>query len=234
MTFKISAVRRPRVFTGCVGRQTNANREVASVGELGKPSAKMNIPTASISSQPCAVWQCLASAVPSPLTRVVLQQSQTQLRVTWSISAAETAKSYSASTKPAAHRIARCRGGGQPVAVVLKALNPMTLLTVGSRDAKNPQGWGAFFDNPPQRPSETFLVALGKRRVQTTNEGNRTTISLAEAAAGGFRGDVRFTFIATARFSHVETVMITGGLAGDHLRHRSRQRRAGLERDGVA
>ena len=54
-----------------------------------------------------------------------------------------------------------------------------------------------------------FLVTLGKRRVQTTNKGTRTTISLAEASAGGFRGDVRFTFYRNSPLIHVETVMTT-------------------------
>jgi hypothetical protein len=98
---------------------------------------------------------------------------------------------------------------GKPVTQVMKALNPVTLLTVGSRDSKNPQGWGAFFDKVPTRPYETFLVSLGKRRVQATNEGNRTTISLAEASAGGFSGDLRFTFYRNSPLIHAETVMTT-------------------------
>src|SRR6185295_4257533 len=98
---------------------------------------------------------------------------------------------------------------GQPATVLMSALNPVTLLTVGSRDSKNPQGWGAFFDNTPRRPYETFLVALGKRRVQTTNNDTRTTVSLAEASGGGFRGDVRFTFYRNSPLIHVETVMTT-------------------------
>lgn len=171
----------------------------------------MNIPTASISRRNLVLLAMLGfSSAFAVDSGVVLQQSQTQLRVTWSISAAENGEVVFSldETKPLIESLG-VAAAGQPVAVVLKALNPVTLLTVGSRDAKNPQGWGAFFDNPPQRPSETFLVALGKRRVQTTNEGNRTTISLAEAAAGGFRGDVRFTFYRNSPLLHVETVMIT-------------------------
>ena len=81
----------------------------------------------------------------------------------------------------------------------------MTLLTVGSRDSKNPQGCGAFFDNTPRRPYETYVVTLGKRHVQTTNNGTRTTVSLAEASAGGFRGELRFTFYRNSPLIHVET-----------------------------
>src|SRR6058998_1788491 len=60
-----------------------------------------------------------------------------------------------------------------------------------------------------RRPYATFLVALGKGRVQVTNNGSRTTVSLAEASAGGFRGDVRFTFYRNSPLIHVETVMTT-------------------------
>ena len=45
--------------------------------------------------------------------------------------------------------------------------------------------------------------------MQTTNDGTRTTISLVEAAAGGFRGDIRFTFYRNSPLIHVETVVTT-------------------------
>ncbi len=135
---------------------------------------------------------------------VALEKSEMQVRVTWPISAEENGVAvFSADeTKPLIESLG-IAAKGQPSTVVMKALNPVTLLTVGSRDSKNPQGWGAFFDNTPSRPYETFLVALGKRRVQTTNSGTRTTVSLAEASAGGFRGDMRFTFYRNSPLIHV-------------------------------
>ena len=141
---------------------------------------------------------------------VALEKSEIQLRVTWPISAEESGLAVFSldRTKPLIESLGLA-AKGQPSTVVMKALNPVTLLTVGSRDSKNPQGWGAFFDNTPRRPYQMFLVTLGKRRVQTTNKGTRTTISLAEASAGGFRGDVRFTFYRNSPLIHVETVMTT-------------------------
>src|SRR5437667_1417012 len=141
---------------------------------------------------------------------VALEQSDTQLRVTWPISGEESGVDVFSldETKPLIESLG-IAAKGQASIVVMKALTPVTLLTVGSRDSKNPQGWGAFFDNTPRRPYETYLVALGKRRVQTTNTGTRTTVSLAAAAAGGFRGDVRFTFYRNSPLIHVETVMTT-------------------------
>ena len=93
--------------------------------------------------------------------------------------------------------------------VVVRGLNPVTLLTVGSRDSQNPQGWGVFFDKVPTRPFETFLVEPGKRQWHTTRTGNRVTISLAAVSAGGFSGDVRVTFYDNSPLIHVETVMTT-------------------------
>jgi len=141
---------------------------------------------------------------------VIVEQRGTQLQVKWPVSSEESGTAVFSldATKPLIESLG-IAAKGRPSTVVMKALNPVTLLTVGSRDSKNPQGWGAFFDNTPRRPYETYLVALGKRRVQTTNNGTRTTVSLAEASAGGFRGDVRFTFYRNSPLVHVETVMTT-------------------------
>jgi hypothetical protein len=141
---------------------------------------------------------------------VTIEQSEVQLRVTWPMSAEENGVVvFSLDEKKPLIESLGVAAKGQPATVVMRALNPVTLLTVGSRDSKNPQGWGAFFDNTPKRPYETFLVVLGKRRVQTTNNGTRTTVSLAEASGGGFRGDVRFTFYRNSPLIHVETVLTT-------------------------
>lgn len=141
---------------------------------------------------------------------VTLEQSETQLRVTWPMSPDEKGVAvFSLNEKKPLIESLGVATKGQPATLVMSALNPVTLLTVGSRDSKNPQGWGAFFDNTPKRPYETFLVALGKRRVQTTNHGTRTTISLAEVSGGGFRGDLRFTFYRNSPLVHVETVVTT-------------------------
>ena len=158
---------------------------------------------------------CLAAALASPATfaadsDVTLEQSKLRLRVTWPMSPDESGVAvFSLDEKKPLVESLGVAAKGQPATVVMSALNPVNLLTVGSRDSKSPQGWGAFFDNTPKRPYETFLVALGKRRVQSTNHGTRTTISLVEASGGGFRGDVRFTFYRNSPLIHVETVLTT-------------------------
>src|SRR6266567_9265426 len=95
---------------------------------------------------------------------VALEKREMQVRVTWPISAEESGVAVFSldQTKPLIESLG-IASKGQPSIVVMKALNPVTLLTVGSRDSKNPQGWGAFFDNTPRRPHETYLVALEQR-----------------------------------------------------------------------
>jgi hypothetical protein len=141
---------------------------------------------------------------------VVVESGETRVRVLWPISAEENGVAVFSleEQKPLIESLA-ITPKGQAATVVMRTLNPVTLLTVGSRDSKNPQGWGAFFDNTPKRPYETHLVALGKRRVAVTNYGARTMVSLAEAAGGGFRGDVRFTFYRNSPLLHMETVVTT-------------------------
>jgi len=141
---------------------------------------------------------------------VTVEQRGTQVQVTWPISSGESGTAvFSLDEKKPLIESLAIAAKGQPATVVMRTLNPVTLLTVGSRDSKNPQGWGAFFDNTPRRPYETHLVTLGRRRVQTTNHGTRTTVSLAEASGGGFRGDVRFTFYRNSPLIHAETVLTT-------------------------
>jgi len=141
---------------------------------------------------------------------VLVEQTEMQLQVTWPISPEESGVAvFSLDEKKPLIESLAIAAKGQPPTLVIRTLNPVTLLTVGSRDSKNPQGWGAFFDNTPRRPYETYPVTLGRRRVQTTHDGARTTVSLAEASGGGFHGDVRFTFYRNSPLLHAQTVLTT-------------------------
>jgi hypothetical protein len=141
---------------------------------------------------------------------VSLQQSEAQLRVTWPMSPDENGVAVFNldEKKPLIASLAVLRGN-ELATVIMRDLNPVTLLTVGSRDANNPQGWGAFFDNTPRRAYETYRVELGARRVQSTNHGARTTVRIAEATGGNFHGTVQFTFYRHSPLIHAETVLST-------------------------
>lgn len=99
------------------------------------------------------------------------------------------------------------KGGDEKV--IARGLNPATVLTVGTRNLQEQAGWMAFFDNPPRREHESFEVKLGKRDLGVTEQGSYTTVTVAEASAGSFRGNVRFTFYRNSGLMQAETVMST-------------------------
>lgn len=98
---------------------------------------------------------------------------------------------------------------GRAPQVLARKLSPVTLLTIGERDLKNPAGWVAFFDNPPKRPHQTFAASLDKKSVRVSSQGARTTVRVGEVSAGSFRGDLCLTFYRNSPLLHVETVVKT-------------------------
>jgi hypothetical protein len=102
--------------------------------------------------------------------------------------------------------IARTAEG--PASVLLRKVNPLTLVTVGVRDLST-QGWNAFFDNPPKRPHATFPAMLESKHVRAQSQGRHSTIILDGLSAGPFRGDLRFTVYPGCRLVHTEAVVST-------------------------
>ncbi len=98
------------------------------------------------------------------------------------------------------------RGKSTPI---LRNVNPQTVLTVGTRDLKNPAGWVAFFDDPIKRPHESFLATLSKKSARVETQGNRSTIIVGGLSAGPFAGDLRFTLYPGTRLIHVQSVLST-------------------------
>ena len=141
---------------------------------------------------------------------VQVEEAGGRVRVTWPISEGEAGSAvFSLDPEaPLIESLGVATPGGAATTVA-KGLDPVTHLTVGSRDLSKPAGWVAFFDNPPQRPHQTFPVRLGKRRAVVTGHGAATTVSVAEVSAGSFRGDIRFTFRRNSPLIHAETVVAT-------------------------
>ena len=92
--------------------------------------------------------------------------------------------------------------------VLARQVNPVTNLTVGERDLK-PGGWTIFFDNPRNRPHQTFPVVLDKKSVRVQSVGVRTTVRIGTVSAGSFAGDLQFTVYRNSPLLHVETVVQT-------------------------
>ena len=141
---------------------------------------------------------------------VKVEEDGGRVRVTWPISTEESGSLVFSlvADRPLIESMG-VAATGQAVETIATALNPVTLLTVGSRDLKSPAGWVAFFDNPPLRPHDTFLVAIGKRALRVTNDGAHTTVRVAEVSAGSFRGDLQFTFYCNSPLIQAETVVAT-------------------------
>lgn len=138
-----------------------------------------------------------------------VKEGNQQVRVEWPVSAGETGVVVfnMDATQPLIESIGLAAKGQPEVAVATK-LNPLTLLTVGERDLSQ-AGWMAFFDSPYKRPYETHRVELGARKLQVSEGSTRTTLSVAAVSAGGFRGDLRFTFYRNSPLIHSETVVST-------------------------
>ncbi len=81
---------------------------------------------------------------------ITVAQEGGLVRVTWPISEMETAAAVFSvdAERPLIESLGIASKGG-PAKTISAGLNPVTLLTVGERDWKNPAGWMAFFDNPP-------------------------------------------------------------------------------------
>jgi len=141
---------------------------------------------------------------------VIVTETNGRVRVTWPISADETGSAVFSmdESKPLVESLG-IAAKGQEAKAIVSNLNPVTLLTVGSRDMTNPAGWVAFFDNPPKRPHETFLVKLGKRALHVTGEGAHTTVRLAEVSGGNFSGEMQFTFYRNSALVEAKAVMAT-------------------------
>jgi hypothetical protein len=92
---------------------------------------------------------------------------------------------------------------------ILSKVDPVTVLTVGTRNLADPAGWVAFFDNPPKRPHETFRASLTKTSVRVESVGARSTIIIGGVTAGPFSGDMRFTLYPGTRLVHAETCVST-------------------------
>jgi hypothetical protein len=161
-----------------------------------------------------------ASAVTYDLTAHVMDagvsvvRESPGLRVTWASSPAEKAEIVfnleGGPNRPLIERIAL--GGaaaGSPSHTLMERVDPVTLLTIGERDMKNPAGWVAFFDNPPQRAYRVVSAQLARRNVRVATHGMRTVIRIGDVTAGSFQGVIEFTLTRNSPLVFVETVVKT-------------------------
>jgi hypothetical protein len=113
---------------------------------------------------------------------------------------------------PLLKEIAVRKGEASP-SEILKNVDPAWFLTIGSRrpaEEKPPeQQWEVFFDNPHQRPHETFASKLAISAARVTGRGKRATVTVDGLSVGPFSGAVELTFFAGSRLLRVDAVMKT-------------------------
>ena len=143
----------------------------------------------------------------SPSNGATVRAEPPGLHLTWPVSDRESATIVfnfeSASNRPLLEAL---RVGDS---TLMQRVDPVTLLTIGERDIRNPAGWVAFFDNPPLRPYQTVPVVLAKKSARVTSRGARTTVTIGDVTAGSFRGAIEFTVCRNSPLVHVETVVET-------------------------
>src|SRR5262245_43615483 len=102
---------------------------------------------------------------------------------------------------------------GNEAATILTGVDPVWFLTFGERraaDEKPPeQKWEVFFDNPHQRPHETFTSKLAIKRARVAGRGKRATVTIDEIAAGPFAGSVELSFYAGSRLMRIDALLKT-------------------------
>jgi hypothetical protein len=141
---------------------------------------------------------------------IVIRKQETRLHITWPIEAGEhgVLALQLQPREPLIEELGISRTADGPVIPILRKVAPVTMVTVGVRDLSK-QGWNAFFDNPPERPHETFLAVLDTKKVRVQTRGRRSTIILDGLSAGPFHGDLRFSVYSGCRLVHAEAVLST-------------------------
>ncbi|MDT8757249.1 hypothetical protein MZO42_00925 [Sphingomonas psychrotolerans] len=134
---------------------------------------------------------------------VRMTRTQTAVTLDWPSAANERAQLV-LSLDPRQPLISAVSIAGKPV---LGGVDPAGVITVGTRDLK--EGWTIFFDNPRQRPFESFPLTLTRGDITIRAEGGYTRVIVGGAAAGPFSGTYQFTIYPGSRLVRAAMVLST-------------------------
>ncbi len=170
----------------------------------------LTVSFAAFLARPCDAGIDVDLAGHKPTSGVVIHHDGPRLRMTWPMAEGEHGVLILqlADKEPLIEELGIAKTADGPTSPLLRKVNPMTRLTVGIRDLST-QGWNAFFDNPPQRPHETFVAVLQAKKVRAHSQGRHSTLILDGLTAGPFHGDLRFTVYPGCRLVHTEAVVRT-------------------------
>lgn len=93
--------------------------------------------------------------------------------------------------------------------LILRDLDPVTLLSVGERDLAKRSGWVIFFDKVHTRPTQSALVNLSRSGMRVRSRGKQAIVEVHELAALGFSGHLRFIFSSRSSLVRIEAVLKT-------------------------
>jgi hypothetical protein len=134
---------------------------------------------------------------------VRMTRTETAVTIDWPSAADERAQLV-LSLDPRQPLISALSIEGRPV---LGGVDPAGVVTVGTRDLK--EGWTIFFDNPRQRPFESFPLTLARGDITVRAEGGYTRVIVGGAAAGPFSGTYQFTIYPGSRLVRAAMVLST-------------------------
>lgn len=88
-------------------------------------------------------------------------------------------------------------------------VDPAFVLTVGKRDLLSQNGWNIFFDKVPNRPYQSYPLAIKKNAASVRTEGSRTIVSIGLMTAESFAGTLEVTFYNGSPLFNVAAVIAT-------------------------
>lgn len=104
--------------------------------------------------------------------------------------------------------IAVASGEEKPV-VILRNVDPVTVLTLAERNLKKQNGWTIFFDKVSRKPRRTGPLLLTLKGAVVRSTGQRCVIDLDGLGGEGFAGTLRFSLYAGCDLIHVQAVVTT-------------------------
>ncbi len=108
---------------------------------------------------------------------------------------------------PLIRHLALSTGDDGPTEILVRDVDPVTLVTVGQRDLKKRNGWIIFFDKTHLSPHQTHVARLDPGAARVTSAGRRATVSIDGLTAGPFAGELLITVYAASRLVRVEAVL---------------------------
>lgn len=148
-------------------------------------------------------------------SQVAVRHESSRLSISWPISNGEQGR-LSLDLRAGARLIATLGIAPAPEAderSIFSALDPVTFLTIGTRENPDPPPgmsvFNVFFDNPAKRPYATFRSKLDLKNARVVSDPGRATVILDGLSAGPFAGALEITVYAGARLIHVESVLST-------------------------